>query len=232
MKTNTGFTLIELSIVMIIISLIVGGIVGGKSLIRSAKVNESVQNFNKITTLVNSFTLQFDSFPGDLRDAASYWPECVDMASVKCNGDGDGELEQFGVPPLENGMFQLYHSKLADSMSFHSTGGGTHYIYDGFFSYSLNDGSGFYVGRGGGKRIEAFITPFNFSSVQNEGGMAAREILSIDRKLDDGLADKGSFRAAIDEDTNGCATGLVDEAVSSYDLDVKDTINCFVFFWL
>ncbi len=182
--------------------------------------------------MVNNFQLEYDAFPGDLRDATSYWSNCADTASVKCNGDGDGQLEQFGAPPLENGMSQLYYSKLAEAMSFHSTGGGTYYIHDSFFSYSLDDGNSFLVGRRGGKRIEAEVTSYNFSSVPSDGGVAAREIRMIDKKLDDGVADGGNFRAAIDEDDVGCATGLMDDATSSYDLDVTDTLNCFIFFWI
>ncbi len=67
-----GFTLIELSIVLVIISLIVGGVIGGKSLIRSSEIQEIVTKLNNYRTAVNTFTLQYDALPGDFSEAQSY----------------------------------------------------------------------------------------------------------------------------------------------------------------
>jgi len=57
--------------VLIIISLIVGGIVGGKSLIESAEVQSISREINKNLTAINSFSLQYDGLPGDFNEATS-----------------------------------------------------------------------------------------------------------------------------------------------------------------
>jgi len=66
---KNGFTLIELSIVLIIISLIVGGIVGGRSLIHSAKMNQFAGDLSSIRAATYLFVDQYDSLPGDMPDA-------------------------------------------------------------------------------------------------------------------------------------------------------------------
>lgn len=84
---QTGFTLIELSIVLVIISLIVGGVIGGKSLIESAKINATITDVNQYRAAMNNFQLQYDALPGDFREATSYW-----TGGVTNNGNGDGKI--------------------------------------------------------------------------------------------------------------------------------------------
>ncbi len=89
MKNNRAFTLIELSIVLVIISLIVGGVIGGKSLIDSAKISKQITQFGELTTAINNFDLQYDALPGDFREANAYW-------STTSSGNGDGNIDQSG----------------------------------------------------------------------------------------------------------------------------------------
>ncbi len=94
MKT-TGFTLLELSIVIVIIGLIVAGISAGQSLVRQAKIRGIVTQHNDYKVALNSFLLQYDAYPGDLRNASAYWPTC-DATPANCNGNGDGNIDRIG----------------------------------------------------------------------------------------------------------------------------------------
>ena len=47
-NNNKAFSLIELSIVLMISGLLVGGITGGKSLIESAKIRNVINEFNNL----------------------------------------------------------------------------------------------------------------------------------------------------------------------------------------
>ncbi|MCH2037540.1 MAG: prepilin-type N-terminal cleavage/methylation domain-containing protein [Rickettsiales bacterium] len=65
-----GFTLVELSIVLIIISLIVSGVFVGQSLIEGAKLRSTVTQLGEYNTALNTFELRYNGLPGDVNGAA------------------------------------------------------------------------------------------------------------------------------------------------------------------
>lgn len=65
MKRNSGFSLIELSIVLIIIGLLVAGITGGASLIKSAELRAIMSEVSNYRVAVNTHLSLRDSLPGD-----------------------------------------------------------------------------------------------------------------------------------------------------------------------
>lgn len=60
-----GFTLIEMSIVLVIIGLIVGGILKGQELIESSRQKNMVSQIDRIRAGVTAFSDRFKSLPGD-----------------------------------------------------------------------------------------------------------------------------------------------------------------------
>lgn len=61
-----GFTLVELSIVLVIIGLLVGGIMIGKSLIGSSEIRAQISQIETFKTAANSFKLKYGALPGDI----------------------------------------------------------------------------------------------------------------------------------------------------------------------
>jgi prepilin-type N-terminal cleavage/methylation domain-containing protein len=61
-----GFTLIELSVVLVIIGLIVGGILVGRDLIRGAEERSQIAQIDKLNAAVHTFKLKYGALPGDL----------------------------------------------------------------------------------------------------------------------------------------------------------------------
>lgn len=84
---KSGFSLVELAIVLVIIGLIVGGILTGQDLIKASELNAVISEHNKYSTAVNTFSLKYNGLPGDLKNATSYW------TSATANGDNDGLIE-------------------------------------------------------------------------------------------------------------------------------------------
>ena len=77
-----GFTLIELSIVIVIIGLIVAGVVGGQTLVKQAKLRSIITDVQKTQTIINTFFLEYGAMPGDMPNASNYWTGAYD-------GDGN-----------------------------------------------------------------------------------------------------------------------------------------------
>jgi prepilin-type N-terminal cleavage/methylation domain-containing protein len=62
---KSAFSLIELSIVLIIIGLLIAGITGGASLIKSSELRSIMGEARGYAVSVNSFFTQYDRYPGD-----------------------------------------------------------------------------------------------------------------------------------------------------------------------
>jgi prepilin-type N-terminal cleavage/methylation domain-containing protein len=62
-----GFTLIELSIVLVVIGLIVGGVLAGQSLIAAAAVRAQITQIEKFNTAAATFQGKYGGLPGDLQ---------------------------------------------------------------------------------------------------------------------------------------------------------------------
>lgn len=92
--TRQGFTLVELSIVLVIVGLLLGGILVGQDMIRSSQVRSVIADVEAYKSAAYMFQDKYGCIPGDCRNAEMYWTEAT-------NGDGDGQLdtwpERFGA---------------------------------------------------------------------------------------------------------------------------------------
>jgi prepilin-type N-terminal cleavage/methylation domain-containing protein len=94
MKNKNGFSLVELSIVIVIIGLIIGGIVVGLSLIRTSRVQAVISDFTKYKQAALNFKDKYYYWPGDMPNADTYWGGCTvataSLGGTGCDGNGDG----------------------------------------------------------------------------------------------------------------------------------------------
>jgi len=96
-----GFTLVELSIVLVILGLLVGGVLTGQSLIRAAELRSVTTQEQRYGTAVQTFRDKYFALPGDMTNATAYWGTASvcpgDYTSpatttATCNGNGDGQI--------------------------------------------------------------------------------------------------------------------------------------------
>lgn len=93
---KSGFTLIELSIVLVIIGLIVGGILTGHDLIDAAAQRAQVTQIQRYNTAVYTFLGKYGQLPGDISAAAVSqfaFPIAHSRSGAVGFGDGNGELD-------------------------------------------------------------------------------------------------------------------------------------------
>jgi prepilin-type N-terminal cleavage/methylation domain-containing protein len=72
MNKQTGFTLIELAIVLVIIGLLLGGVLKGQELINSAKVKNMASDFRNAQIYIYGYQDRFHALPGDDWSAATH----------------------------------------------------------------------------------------------------------------------------------------------------------------
>ncbi|MCK9388123.1 MAG: prepilin-type N-terminal cleavage/methylation domain-containing protein [Sulfuritalea sp.] len=70
---QSGFTLVEIAIVLVIIGLLLGGVLKGQELINSAKIKNLGSDLNGISAAVYGYQDRFKALPGDDATAATRW---------------------------------------------------------------------------------------------------------------------------------------------------------------
>jgi prepilin-type N-terminal cleavage/methylation domain-containing protein len=97
-----GFSLVELSIVLVILGLLTGGILTGQNLIRAAELRSVTTDYQRFITAIQTFRDKYTALPGDMRNATAFWGDqatgtgaCADAAVTDgtpgtCNGNGNG----------------------------------------------------------------------------------------------------------------------------------------------
>lgn len=92
-RVRSGFTLIEISIVLVIIGLIVGGVLVGQDLIHTAMIRAQVSQIEKYNSAVNTFRVKYNALPGDILGSQANQLGLGNRSTAVGRGDGNGLLE-------------------------------------------------------------------------------------------------------------------------------------------
>lgn len=212
-----AFSLIELSIVLIIIGLLIAGVTGGASLIKSSELRSVITESRTWSVSVNSFFNQFDNLPGDYSGTLGL-PE---------GGNGDGRIQFSNAAAAtadrsnfegRNAWRQLSITNILDSSVVYSSATNTAAIstnpittalssfgdevpsskigsagWD--FDYNNTTGHNVVVITG---TIAASNTPDTNTLVNgtfvSSGVLTPTDALSLDSKYDDGASNAGSIQ--------------------------------------
>lgn len=97
-----GFTLVELSVVLVIIGLLVGGILAGKALIQQAEIRSAASQLQRMETAYRTFQTKYGCIMGDCSNASDFFGLNYVVVSQGCppsggagngNGNGDGLID-------------------------------------------------------------------------------------------------------------------------------------------
>ncbi len=115
-----GFSLVELSIVLVILGLLTGGILAGQSLIRASELRAVSVEYSRYVTAAQSFRDKYFAYPGDFSKATQFWgrlnsnADCVTNSSAAvatpgaCDGNMDGQVTAGGTASTSTESFQFW----------------------------------------------------------------------------------------------------------------------------
>jgi len=86
-----GFTLVELSIVLVIIGLIIGGVLTGQQIIQNARINNAVNGIQAYQAQFQTYAQNYGAQPGDDPSALTRFPSLALDTNV-ANGNNDGRI--------------------------------------------------------------------------------------------------------------------------------------------
>ncbi len=217
---KSAFSLIELSIVLIIIGLLVAGVTGGKSLIDSARQRAFINELNNYKQAVYAFKTAKDRYPGDLDNNGilGVCTRCSDQNEVYTSSSFS---EPYNVTPVPNPnsapFIDLYLEKIIDFKPVpgdNSAGKGYpyskifrnfNYDFTTFLTIDLYENHWFH----NIKSMSAYIY------AKSNKRYNPKIFKKLDVKFDDGAYNNGNIRSACtDSSGNGLGDNSYDSAMS------------------
>ena len=114
---KSAFSLIELSIVLIIIGLLIAGITGGASLISNSTLRAVMGEARGYAVAVNSFYAQYNALPGDYKGSALPTNNIISNGSNTWTvGNGNNTIEYSNGEGI-GAMYHLVGTKIVDPTS-------------------------------------------------------------------------------------------------------------------
>lgn len=241
MQRNSGFTLLEMAIVITVIALIIGGIMLGDNLARNAQINSVTGEMSNHISAIKTFQDKYQAMPGDFAQATTYW-------SSATNGDGDGHISNI------EGFDAWQHLALAGMVEgtyTGATGPGGHLDKipgvnipksqlsgAGWGLIYIDDVDSSYMLYSAGDILPRHVLWFGGRSIygntnQQELVFTAQEAELLDTKIDDGMPALGKVAAQDNTPPSGSTvqcqslSGGADE--SSYNLSASGKICALVF---
>jgi prepilin-type N-terminal cleavage/methylation domain-containing protein len=203
---QSGFTLVEIAIVLVIIGLLLGGILKGQELINSAKVKNLANDFRVIPTYIYAYQDKFKSLPGDDSQVVAHVGATGTQAGAGAgNGVVDGAWNSTNA--ADESFLFWQHVRLANLAAGPTLTTDAEYVPKNAV--------------GGALGVSSMTTP----QVQVTGmtgtyqvcskGILGKFVKQLDIQMDDGQTNTGSMRAVPDGSgipTAATATTVIDEA--------------------
>lgn len=183
-KQQSGFTLIELAIVLVIMGLLLGGVLKGQELINSAKVKNMANDFKNVPVYIYSYQDKFKALPGDDSAAKDH------VASI-LGGGSDGKIAgAWNSATITDESAKFWeHIRLA-GLAPGSTDIAGATSTSGFFPTNAEGGR---IGVSSTLPIAALTGTYFMCS----GNIIGKFAKQLDIAMDDGKPDGGSLRSTV-----------------------------------
>ena len=203
MNKQTGFTLIELAIVLVIIGLLLGGVLRGQELINSARVKNMTRDFQNIQVYLYGYQDRFKAVPGDDANVVTHLTGGTLATTGGPTNNGQiGGLWDSQTPTDESYLF-WQHVRLAGLAP------GSTIV--GAAEYEPRNAAGGRIGVTSIANLTS-ITGMQGSYAVCSDLVLGRDALQLDTTLDDGNTATGNVRVVL---TGTATAGLATAAVTA-----------------
>ena len=199
---QTGFTLVELAIVLVIIGLILGAVLKGQQMIENGRVKSVENDLKGVATAYYAYLDRYKAIPGDDLLATTHVSSATVTAAI---GDGNGIISG------------LFDAKAAPAAAAESNNFWQHTRLAGFMTGEAttavanppNNALGGVLGiQGGTAAASIYGMTGNVVCASN---IPLKTAQAVDIALDDGNSDTGTIRAG-----TGTATATATSVSSAY----------------
>ena len=193
-RQQSGFTLVEIAIVLVIIGLLLGGILKGQELINSAKVKNLANDFRVIPTYIYAYQDRFKALPGDDAAASTHLagpPAATNATTPGTVGNGVIEGQWNSTTTTDESYLFWQHVRMANLAA-----GTTDPTVPA--SYIPLNSVGGKLGISSATTALLQITGMTGTYQVCSGGIQGRFAKQLDVNMDDGNTQTGSMRVVPD----------------------------------
>lgn len=206
-NNKKGFSLIELSIVLIIIGLLVAGITGGSSLIKSAELRAVMSDIRNYQTAVNAYYTSIGELPGtEGSSEMAFADSCDAWAAMVNEGIIDTYLTSFSKDTTTNKYSCASMTTVGSVNSVNSK------MKGGFYALGYNNemlaNVIFLVGNGQTADGMTSATA-GASATLGTSVVSRKDAKFLDDKMDNGISDSGKIFAFTGSNTDTGGAGCV-----------------------
>ena len=209
---QSGFTLVEIAIVLVIIGLLLGGVLKGQELINSAKVKNIIGDMRNVSLFIYGYQDKYKALPGDDAQAATHVTGGTTATCVGCIGNGIINGGYNSTTNTEESFLFWQHVRLANLAA------GPTAVADANYIPKNADGGKIGI-QSAANPVIAGMTGTYLVCTDGVLGKFAKQ---IDSTLDDSETSTGSIRAVL---TSAVAAPFVPGTTAAVAVVTTATIN-------